>query len=593
MIIEKIIKLLSYKEQKQAIKILIITLIMAFLDMIGVASILPFLAILINQEIIETNVILYKLFIFFEFETKNDFVFFMGCSAFILLVFALAFKSFTVYMQLQFALMHEYRLSKLLVERYLGQPYKWFLNRNSAKISKSILSEVSAITNGCVMPIISLITQSAVAIAIIALLFFVDPIVSLIVSLVFGIAYSLIYKTVSSLLNKLGIVRTETNDKRFTVVSEAFGAFKEVKVNGLESFFIKQFSGPAKSFAQSEAKAALVKQLPRYGLEIIAFGGMLIGILYLISQKGSFIDTVPILALYAIAGYRFMPAIQQIYGSMTQLKYMGPVLDSIYSDMIGLDGKIEINNNKKIKLKDSIKLNNVFYTYPNETEAAIKNININIQCKKKIGIVGGTGSGKTTTVDLILSLLSPEKGSLTVDEVEINDQNRHKWQSIIGYVPQQIYLSDNSIAENIAFGVKKEEINYKDIENVSKISNLHEFIKNDLKDGYQTIVGERGVRLSGGQRQRIGIARALYRKPQVLIFDEATNALDNLTEKAVIQSIQNIENDITIIMIAHRLNTVRNCDDIFLLEKGSLIAQGNFENLLKNSKTFHKMNIKN
>ena len=240
MIIEKIIKLLSYQEQKQAIKILIITLIMAFLDMIGVASILPFLAILTNQEIIETNVILYKLFIFFEFETKNDFVFFMGCSAFILLVFALAFKSFTVYMQLQFALMHEYRLSKLLVERYLGQPYKWFLNRNSAKISKSILSEVSAITNGCVMPIISLITQSAVAIAIIALLFFVDPIVSLIVSLVFGIAYSLIYKTVSSLLNKLGIVRTETNDKRFTVVSEAFGAFKEVKVNGLESFFISR-----------------------------------------------------------------------------------------------------------------------------------------------------------------------------------------------------------------------------------------------------------------------------------------------------------------------------------------------------------------
>lgn len=593
MIIKKIIKILSYQERKQALIILIITLIMALLDMIGVASIMPFLAVIANPEIIETNVMLYKLFIFFEFETKNDFVFFLGCVAFILLIFSLIFKSFTTYVQLRFALMHEYRLSKRLLEGYLSQPYKWFLNRNSAKISKSILSEVSAVTNGCLMPIISLITQAALAITIISLLFFVDPVVSIIVSLIFGITYSLLYITVSSFVNKLGIVRTETNEKRFTVVSEAFGAFKEVKVGGLESFFINHFSGPAKSFAQSEAKAAIVKQLPRYGLEMIAFGGMLLGILYLISQKDSFIDAIPILALYAFAGYRFMPAIQQIYSSVTQVRFMGPVLDTIYNDMISLDKKIEINDDKKIEFNNSIKLNNVFFTFPNETNPSIKNINLNIKCKTKIGIVGGTGSGKTTTVDLILSLLKPEKGSLTVDGVEINDQNKHSWQNIIGYVPQQIYLSDSSIAENIAFGVKKEEINYKDIENVSKISNLHEFIKNDLKDGYQTIVGERGVRLSGGQRQRIGIARALYRKPQVLIFDEATNALDNLTEKAVIQSIQNIENDITIIMIAHRLNTVRNCDDIFLLEKGSLIAQGNFENLLKNSKTFHKMNIKN
>ena len=593
MIIKKIIKILSYQERKQAMIILIITLIMALLDMIGVASIMPFLAVLANPEIVETNVVLYKLFIFFEFETKNDFVFFLGCSAFILLVFSLAFKTFTTYVQLRFALMHEYRLSKRLLEGYLSQPYKWFLNRNSAKISKSILSEVSAVTNGCLMPIISLVTQAAVAIAIISLLFFVDPVVAIIVSLIFGITYSLLYRAVSSFVNKLGIVRTETNEKRFTVISEAFGAFKEVKVGGLESFFINHFSGPAKSFAQSEAKAAIVKQLPRYGLEMIAFGGMLLVILYLISQRGSFIDAIPILALYAFAGYRFMPAIQQIYSSLTQVRFMGPVLDSIYSDMISLDKKIEINDNKKIEFKNSIKLNNVFFTYPNETNPAIKNINLNIQCKKKIGIVGETGSGKTTTVDLILSLLKPEKGSLTVDGIEINDQNRHRWQNIIGYVPQQIYLSDNSIAENIAFGIKKEEINYKTIENVSKISNLHEFINNDLKDGYQTIVGERGVRLSGGQRQRIGIARALYRKPQVLIFDEATNALDNLTEQSVIQSIQNIENDITIIMIAHRLNTVRNCDDIFLLEKGGLIAQGSYEGLLKNNRIFHKMAITN
>ena len=588
MIIKKIIKLLSHREQKIGFMLLLMTLVMAFLDMIGVASIMPFIAVLANPQIIETNLILSKLFIFFEFEKKDDFILFLGLAAFALLVFSLAFKSLTTYMQLRFALMHEYKLGKRLVEGYLYQPYKWFLNRNSAEISKSILSEVSAIVNGCLMPMMSLVSQGAVAIAIMGMILFVNPMASLIVCLVLGLAYGLIYKAVSNFLNKLGVKRAQANELRFKVISEAFGAFKEVKVGGLERFFIDHFSTPAKNYAEKEATASIVRQLPKYALEMVAFGGMLLALLYIIAQKG-FTDAIPIIALYAFAGYRFMPALQQIYSSLTQLKFVGPVLDSIYEDLISLEKETENNKKEKIDFKDSIELKKVFFTYPNESQPVLKNINLSIKCKQKIGIVGGTGSGKTTTVDLILGLLKPERGSLTVDELEINSQNYRRWQSMIGYVPQQIYLSDESIAENIAFGVDKEDIDYKAVERVAKIANLHDLVNNELKNGYQSVVGERGIRLSGGQRQRIGIARALYHNPKLLIFDEATNSLDNLTEKAVIESIQNIDEDITIIMIAHRLNTVRNCDTIFLIEGGNLVAQGSFDELLKNNSSFKKM----
>jgi ABC-type bacteriocin/lantibiotic exporter with double-glycine peptidase domain len=389
-------------------------------------------------------------------------------------------------------------------------------------------------------------------------------------------------------LHKIGTQRSKDNEQRFTIISEAFGAFKEIKAGGREEFFIGQFIKPARSYAKNEARASIIRQLPRYGLELIAFGGMLLIILNLISKDGNFIDYIPIIALYIFAGYRLMPAIQQIYSSLTQMKFVSPVLDSIYKDLSSLENKVKNINEKKIEFKKMLTLEKISYTYPNESVPAIKNLNLEIPSKKKIGIIGRTGSGKTTTVDLILGLLKPQSGFLKVDNLLINDQNKRSWQSSIGYVPQQIYLSDDTIAANIAFGINKNQINYKTIQEVAKIANLHKFVTKDLKNGYQTIVGERGIKLSGGQRQRIGIARALYHKPELLIFDEATNALDNITEKIVLDSIKKIENNITIIIIAHRLNTVRNCDNIFLFEKGNLIAQGSHDKLIKNN-SFHNM----
>ena len=276
------------------------------------------------------------------------------------------------------------------------------------------------------------------------------------------------------------------------------------------------------------------------------------------------------------AGYRLLPSLQQIYASFTQLSFISASLDDLSNDIKKLKMIIPSNDHNILSVNKNIILKNIYFKYPNTTRFTLKDVNINIQAKTTVGIVGTTGSGKTTIVDIILGLLEAQKGTLEVDGQIITNQNSRAWQRSIGYVPQHIYLSDDTIASNIAFGIDSKDIKKGLVERVAKIANLHEFVKNELPKNYQTIVGERGVRLSGGQRQRIGIARALYHNPQVLILDEATSALDNKTEQAVMKEINNLRKDITIIIVAHRLNTVKNCDVIFKFEKGELVGKGAF-----------------
>ena len=274
-----------------------------------------------------------------------------------------------------------------------------------------------------------------------------------------------------------------------------------------------------------------------------------------------------------------LPALQQIYGSFTQLAFVGPSVNKLYEDLKNLK---PINTNQDqgvLPLNKKISLKNIYYNYPNTSQVALEGINISISAKSIVGIIGPTGSGKTTTVDIILGLLEAQKGTLEVDEKIITKQNSRSWQRSIGYVPQHIYLFDDTVAANIAFGVEPKDIDQEAVEKACRVANLHNFITDELPKKYQTITGERGIRLSGGQRQRIGIARALYHNPKVLILDEATSALDNKTEKAVMDAVNNLNKEITIILITHRLNTVKNCDVIFKLEKGQLVGQGTYEEL--------------
>jgi ABC-type multidrug transport system fused ATPase/permease subunit len=577
--LKKLLFLLTPQERKRAGLLLIMILIMAFLDMIGVASIFPFVSVLMNPSLIETNLILNSMFkssSMFGVENNQDFLFALGVLVFLLLIFSLSFKVLTIYAQTRFIQMREYSIGKRLLEQYLHQPYSWFLSRHSADLGKNILSEVSQVIGFGIYPCIDLISKGILVIMLIILLAIVDLKLALKVSLSLAIAYGFIFYFVRNFLNRTGEERFKNNQLRFTAVSEAFGAVKEIKVGALESFYIKCFSDSAQKFAKAQTLASIVSSIPRYFLEVIAFGGVLMIMLNIIAQKGSFNNALPIISLYIFAGYRMMPALQQIYSCFTSLTFASSSLNKLYEDFKSLKAFNENQDQNILFLNKTITLNNIHYNYPNTSRTALKNISINIPAKSRVGLVGVTGGGKTTIVDIILGLLEPQKGTLEVDGKVITKKNLKAWQKSIGYVPQHIYLSDDTIAANIAFGVQSKKINQDMVEKAAKISNLHNFIIDDLPEQYLTNIGERGIRLSGGQRQRIGIARALYHNPKVLILDEATSALDNQTEEVVMDAINNLSKDITIILIAHRLNTVKNCDIIFKIEKGQLVGQGTF-----------------
>ena len=575
--------LLTSHEKRISVLLFLMILIMSILDMIGVASIIPFIAVLTNPDLVESNNYLNYMFQFskkYGVENIQEFLILLGVLMFIILVTSLTFKAITTYFQVRFVQMREYSIGKRFVEASLNQPYIWFLDKNSADLGKTVLSEVGQVIATGLRPFIQLIADSMVTIAIIILLIIVDPKLMLIVFFSLSSTYVLIYAFTKRFLKRMGTERLKNNELRFTAVSEAFGAAKEIKISGLEESYTKRFSNAAYIFASHQSYALSIEQVPRYILEAIAFGGIMLLILYLMSQTGSFNTALPIISVYVFAGYRLMPALQSIYRSVTLLTYVGPSIEALVKNFKGLK-KVELTKNKDfLPLNKKITLRNIHFSYPNTSRKALKDINVIIPAKTTVGFMGTTGSGKTTMVDTILGLLEPQEGTLEVDGNLITKKNLRSWQHSIGYVPQHIYLADDTISANIAFGIDPENVDQKKIEKAAILANLHSFVIEELPNKYQTKVGERGIQLSGGERQRIGIARALYSNPQLLILDEATSALDNQTEAAIMDGINSLSKDITIIIIAHRLSTLNKCYNIIKLEKGEIINQGKFDEMV-------------
>lgn len=588
--LSKFLKLLSDKERRHFYLLIVMVLFMAIIDALGVASVMPFMAVLANPQIIETNYFLGLLYDLSNSSSTKEFLFILGVLVFLILIFSLIFKSVTTYFQVKFAMMCEYTIGKAFVKKYINQPYEWFLSKDSSNLGKNVLSEVQNIILNVVMPFMVIFSQLAVAVSILVLLIVIDPFLSLSIFIVLSLLYLFVFKLMSRRLVLLGEERLQANETRFKAIIEMFSAAKEIKVGGHEKICTSRFSESAKKYANGQSIAEIISVLPRFIFEGIAFGGMLLVTLYLMVIKGDFTTSIPILALYAFAGYRLLPALQFIYRAISQIKFAEKSLNSLYEDYINLNFKKSKTSSKEVIKTDKIELQNVYYKYDNQDNYIIKNISLEILKKNVVAFVGKTGSGKTTIVDLILGLLKPSRGSLTVGEKKINIDNVGKWQKKIGYVPQNIYLSNDTIKNNIAFGINESDIDLDQIKKVSNIAYLDEFILNQEK-GFDTEIGERGVRLSGGQRQRIGIARALYNKPDVLILDEATSALDTLTEKNIMNSIHKLKKNLTIILIAHRLSTVKKCDQIYLIEKGEIIARGSFDELSRDNETFNSMSL--
>jgi ABC-type bacteriocin/lantibiotic exporter with double-glycine peptidase domain len=587
----KIFDILNSQEKKQFIFLFVLILFSTLIDMLGFASVLPFVMALSKPELIESNLVLsylYKTLNNLGYSGKNNFFFFLGILVFFLIVTSIILRALVTYSHVRFTLMREHSLSELLMKKYLYQPYAWFLSKNSSALGKNILSEVNQVISGIIIPIINVIVQGIMIIGLVVVLALIDPVLILIVSSVLIFSYFIIFFLIKNVLVRLGISRFNSNEKRFTIIKEAFEGIKELKATGLEDFYLKIFSKNSKIYALNQSLSSVIIHSPRYFIEAVAFGGMILLLLVLIKQDKDFLTIIPMVTLYALAGYRLLPALQLIYNSLTQLKYFRKSLDSFYRDLKDLKTLSHLRPKKNLTLKfnKAIRLNNVSFSYPGAKKETLQKINITIPALTNVAITGRSGSGKTTLIDIILGLLTPNKGNLIVDNNSILPNNKNSWQKNIGYVPQKIYLSDASIAENIAFGSKNKEINQKLLVNAAKIANLHDFIVTELDDGYDTFIGENGIKISGGQRQRIGIARAFYNQPRVIILDEATSALDRITENNIIKNIINLKNKMTVILVSHQLEVLKNFDTIFYLKNGKIDIKGNYNFLLNKSESF-------
>ena len=591
----KILDLLTARERRRFYLLLGLIMLMGVAQMVGVASILPFLAVLAKPETVTGNSHLAQLNALFGFTEPRSFLMFLGGAVFVILVLTSLLKAVTQYAIFRFATMRGYSISRRLLAGYLARPYTWFLNRHSADLGANILTDVNKVIGQALVPAMRLLSQGAVVLFLVALLIVVNPIAAGVLALLLGGSYALIYAAVRNRLARVGARRHDANIERFQISGDAMGGIKDVKVLGLEASYIRRFSRPAREIAEADALNAVVGEVPRYVLEAVAFGGLLLFVLFLLATgNGSLGDIVPMLGVYAFAALRLFPALQQVYTSFAALRFSRPTLDKLHEDMIEIgladpEAPAAAAPRRKLHLAEALALEDVHYRYPAAEREALAGVDMTIPARSSVGIVGGTGAGKTTVVDVILGLLRPERGALKVDGTPVEGADLRAWQNSIGYVPQQIFLTDDTVSANIAFGLDPKDVDPAAVERAARVAELHDFVTRELSQGYDTEVGERGVRLSGGQRQRIGIARALYHDPDVLILDEATSALDNLTERAVMDAVRNLGRAKTVIMIAHRLTTVRNCDIIFMMERGRVVAEGSYDELLARNRGFQAM----
>jgi ABC-type bacteriocin/lantibiotic exporter with double-glycine peptidase domain len=567
--------LLNHNEKNKALTLLLLMTIMAIVEVIGVGSIIPFLAVLGNPDIIQTNGYLLNIYNYLDFDNTYSFLLFLGISAFFILLLSAGVKTLTSYRLFRFSNMRRHNISQKLLSKYLCQPYSYFLTKNSSDITKTILSETDLVISQIIMPILNLTVQSIITVLLVSFLILVDPILAFIVFFVLGGFYIVMYTTISKYIARIGKERTLSNAQRFKICFETIGGIKDIKILGKEQVYLDSFKAPSFTFSDYSSKYQTLSQVPQYLVEALGFGAILTMAVYALGENNSDIaNLLPILGLYTLGALKLKPAINNIYSSVTTIKFGISGLDVLLKDLQEKSlATIDIrNDNKRLKLKKVLKIENLSFSYKDSNKRVLNGINLTIDVNTTIGITGTTGAGKSTLVDIILGLLSPSNGRIIVDDRKLTKYNIRQWQNSIGYVPQSIFLSDDTIASNIAFGITKDKINLEQIKKVSKMAQIDTFIE-DLENGYDTEVGERGVRLSGGQRQRLGIARALYNNPDLLVLDEATSALDNDTEIEVMKTIENLSGSKTIIMIAHRRSTIEKCDVIIKIDKGEILEK--------------------
>jgi ABC-type multidrug transport system, ATPase and permease components len=567
-------------------------LAVGLLEVIGVASILPFMQLIGEPNAIEQSSMLSAGYQFFGFEGHQEMFIYFGIGIIVLIGITNTFTIFTTWLKYKYTWNIAHNLSIRLLNRYIEKSYNFFLNTNTTKLQTYIISEVNSLTGGVILPFIELISRLFAVTVIFTFLLTVDAQIALIMFGSLGSAYTLIYLSQKSVLRKIGKHRIEMNMLRYKSLQEFLDGIKTVMVYNKQNFFYDRFEYASNEFCNVQPKYNLLLAVPKYVLEFLAFGGILGVTMYLYINSGNIQSAIPRLSLYAVAGYRLLPALQKIFTSIAKIRHNYPVLERLHDDLkysLKYSNKSTTSVLPQMDFKDLIEVNQLRFTFDNAENTIIKGLNLNIIKGEVIAFVGSTGSGKTTLVDLLVGLLQPTSGSINIDGVPLNSKNIKSWRNILAYVPQEVFLFDDTVLKNLVIGNQQEIANFEKLKQVCQIANILDFIEQELPKGFETKIGERGVRLSGGQRQRLGLARALYTNPQLLILDEATSALDSITEKNIISSLKQLPNNITTIIIAHRLSTIKHADCIYVLDDGNILSKGNYDNLMKTNDAFRTM----
>jgi ABC-type multidrug transport system fused ATPase/permease subunit len=583
-----LLRALKPRRRWQLLLLLLLMLLSSISQMVSLGAIFPFLSATTNAQQMLDNTTLQPLLNFLAINSARQLVTAVAVVFMVAAVVANALRLVNLQVQVRLAAMIGSDVSSEVYHRALHQPYSFHLQHNTSDLLQMVTGDTQALTQQVLIPLLAFANDIVLVPALILTLVAIDGRIAIGTAFVFGFSYWAIYTLRRQMLRRNSRIMAESGRKRIKAVQEGMGGIRDVLLDHSQPYFESGYRKAETSYKRAFATNSVISQSPRYLMEAITLVG--IGLLVLTLEQGeSFTQMVPVLGTLALGAKQLLPAFQEAFGSLAKMQGARASLSRV---LLGLarpmSRKINISQLSPLNFKEAIFLDDVWFRYGEDSEWVLQGVSLTIPVKTTVAFVGSTGSGKSTTADLILGLLQPQRGSILVDGLPMEGENTCRWQKTVAHVPQAIFLTDGTIAENIAFGLPPKEISLEQVKRAAKLAQINDFIEG-LPAGYETYVGERGIRLSGGQRQRIGIARALYGEASVVVFDEATSALDNATEREVMAAIEGLSHQFTVILIAHRLTTVERCDHIFELSQGRVVTDGNYPELLANSASFRQM----
>ena len=568
-VLKKYWSMFASRQRRNSVILLVLMIIGSALETLGVSLVIPLINVIMNTDEMMNNEIVVKVCNFLKLDSANEFIILMLVTLICVFVFKDLYLIFECYLQNRFIFNLQLDVQKRLLNMYLHRPYEYYLNVTSEEVMQSIGSDVTT-AFGLMSNMLTFLTETIVSMALIITIIIIDPVMALTVAVVLAFSYGIIYFVVKPILRKEGVEQRENSIEAQKWILQSVSGIKDVRVAQKEDFFLNSYVKGADKSKNAQRKFTVLSSVPRLLVEMTTIAGVLGVIAIMVACGRSLVELAPSLSAFVVAAVRLLPSANRIGVTITSISYQEVQLDKVIENLKEVDSillKEEVGCDEKIEFKKELVLRNITYKYPSGEDYVLEDASMEIKCGSLVGVVGPSGSGKTTTIDIIIGLLKPEKGELLVDGVNINNNNA--WLNDLSYIPQSIFLLDDTIRANVAFGIEEKDIDETQVWRALEDAQLAEFVKS-LPNGLDTETGERGVRLSGGQRQRIGIARALYSNPSLLIFDEATAALDNETEAAIMESIEALQGKKTMIIIAHRLNTIKNCDVVYRVEDGKI-----------------------